>query len=81
MGEGSRLVRARTVTGDGEGLVSRAGLVLAGLQGLLTELPRSRGSLTVRPEDFDGSSVGARFYPMLYLLSRVGGARDLGNGM
>ena len=28
MGEGSRLVRARTVTGDGEGLVSRAGLVL-----------------------------------------------------
>ena len=52
-----------------------------GLQGLLTELHRSRGSLTVRPEDFDGSSVGARFYPMLYLLSRVGGARDLGNGM
>ena len=28
MGDGSRLVRARTVTGDGEGLVSRAGLVL-----------------------------------------------------
>ena len=28
MGDVSRLVRARTVTGDGEGLVSRAGLVL-----------------------------------------------------
>lgn len=28
VGDGSRLVRARTVTGDGEGLVSRAGLVL-----------------------------------------------------
>jgi hypothetical protein len=28
MGEGSRLVRARTVTGDGVGLCSRAGLVL-----------------------------------------------------
>lgn len=48
-----------------------------GLDGLLEELNRARGSLTVRPSDFDGSSIGARFYPMLYVLTRVGGARDL----
>ncbi len=52
-----------------------------GLDGLILELNRWRGSLEVRPEDFDLWGVGARFYPMLYSLSRVGGARDLGNGM
>jgi hypothetical protein len=52
-----------------------------GLDGLIRELDRWRGSLVIRPEDFDGWSVGARFYPMLYVLSRAGGARDLGNGL
>lgn len=52
-----------------------------GIDGMIQELDRWRGTLQVRPEDFDGWSVGARFYPMLYVLSRVGGARDLGNGL
>lgn len=52
-----------------------------GIDGLIDELVRWRGSLIVRPEDFNSWSVGARFYPLLYVLSRVGGARDLGNGL
>ena len=48
---------------------------------MIQELDRWRGTLAVRPDDFDSWSVGARFYPMLYVLSRVGGARDLGNGL
>lgn len=52
-----------------------------GIDGALAEIERWRGSLEVRPADFDVNSVGSRFYPMLYLLSRVTGARDLGNGI
>ncbi|HCJ11028.1 MAG TPA: hypothetical protein DHW14_07680 [Clostridiales bacterium] len=37
-------------------------------------------NLEVRPEDFDAWSLGARIYPMLYLLTRVCGARDWGTG-
>jgi hypothetical protein len=51
-----------------------------GLDRLIEVLRRSRGDLVVRPEDFGGSERGARFYPLLYLLSRIGGARDLGSG-
>ena len=46
------------------------------LNRLISEIESWRGSLTVRPGDFAGSTVGARFYPMLYLLSRVYGAKD-----
>lgn len=48
---------------------------------LISQLRLSRGSLDIRPEDFSGSSLGARFYPMLYLLTRVGGALDWGSGV
>ena len=48
-----------------------------GLDRLITELRVWRGDLVVQPEHFSGWSLGARFYPMLYLLSRVYGARDL----
>lgn len=48
----------------------------SGLDRLISEIESWRGSLIVRPGDFAGSTVGARFYPMLYLLSRVYGARD-----
>ena len=40
-----------------------------------------RGSLEVRPDDFISWSVGARFYPLLYVLTRVTAARDLQNGL
>jgi hypothetical protein len=48
------------------------------LDKLINQLRLSRGDLQVRPEDFGGWSLGARFYPMLYLLTRMRGARDWG---
>lgn len=54
----------------------------AGLEGLIASLATSRGGvLTVNPDDFTGYGVGARFYPMLYLLTRVHAARDLGSDL
>ena len=52
-----------------------------GLDRLITELRVWRGDLVVQPEHFSGWSLGARFYPMLYLLSRVRGAMDLCSGL
>ena len=52
----------------------------SGVDGLIAVLERSRGgSLKVRPEDFEGTQ-GSRFYPVLYLLVRTQGARDLASG-
>lgn len=51
------------------------------LDRLIEQLRLSRGSLEIRPEDFAGWSLGARFYPMLYLLTRVCGALDWGSGV
>ncbi|MFC9297588.1 DUF262 domain-containing protein [Streptomyces sp. NPDC057011] len=52
-----------------------------GVDQLVAVLRRSRGHLDVRPDDFDGYSIGARFYPLLYLLTRVYGAKDLLSGV
>lgn len=53
-----------------------------GIDGLIEALRRWRGgNLDVRPHDFEGATKGSRFYPMLYLLTRVKGARDLGSGL
>jgi hypothetical protein len=51
-----------------------------GVDGLIEQLRLWRGELRVRPENFAGHSLGARFYPLLYLLTRVRGAKDLWNG-
>ncbi|NLY50581.1 MAG: DUF262 domain-containing protein, partial [Firmicutes bacterium] len=51
------------------------------LDRLIEQLRLSRGSLVIRPEDFAGWSRGARFYPMLYLLTRVCGALDWSSGV
>lgn len=51
------------------------------LDRLIDQLRIWRGDLVVRPENFAGWSHGARFYPMLYLLTRVGEARDWGTGL
>ncbi len=54
----------------------------SGIDGLIAALERWRGgNLEIRPHDFDGSTRGSRFYPLLYLLTRVKGARDLGSGL
>jgi hypothetical protein len=57
---------------DGEG---------GGLDRLLEQLRLWHGGLRVEPGHFTGWSVGARFYPVLYFLTRVGEARDWGLGV
>lgn len=51
-----------------------------GVEGLMDNLRTMRGDLSVRPDDFAGNSLGARFYPVLYLLTRTQGAQDWGDG-
>ncbi|MET8003939.1 GmrSD restriction endonuclease domain-containing protein [Nonomuraea glycinis] len=54
----------------------------SGIDGLIASLERWRGgNLEVRPHDFEGSTRGSRFYPLLYMLTRVHGARDFGSGL
>ncbi|MER6148178.1 GmrSD restriction endonuclease domain-containing protein [Streptomyces hirsutus] len=53
-----------------------------GVDGLIDVLRRNRGGhLVVRPDDFIGSSMGSRFYPLLYMLTRVYGAQDFVSGV
>ena len=52
-----------------------------GVDALIENLHLVRGDLTVREIDFAGHSIGARFYPMLYLLTRTLGAKDFGSGI
>lgn len=52
-----------------------------GLDKLLGQLRLWHGGLRVEPGHFNGWSQGARFYPVLYLLTRMGEARDWGSGL
>lgn len=52
-----------------------------GLDRLLDQLRLWHGGLRVEPGHFTGWSLGARFYPVLYLLTRMGGACDWGTGL
>ena len=52
-----------------------------GIDRLIDELRLWHGNLKVAPGHFGGWSLGARFYPLLYMLTRVGEARDWGNGL
>ena len=51
------------------------------LDRLLESVRRQRGDLRVSPNDFSGWSKGARFYPLLYMLSRVNHAKDWDTGI
>jgi len=51
------------------------------LKRLIEQLRLWHGGLKVEPGHFTGWSLGARFYPVLYLLTRMGEARDWGTGM
>lgn len=54
----------------------------SGVEGLIAALERSRGgNLDVSAHDLEGSTRGSRFYPLLYMLTRISGARDLGSGL
>ena len=52
-----------------------------GVDKLLDQLRLWHGGLGVEAAHFNGWSLGARFYPVLYLLTRMGEARDWGNGL
>jgi hypothetical protein len=51
------------------------------LDRLINLLRQNRGDLRVQPDDFQGWSIGARFYPLLYMLTRVCKAKDWGSGI
>ena len=54
----------------------------SGIDGLIRSLERWRGgNLVIDGQDFTGSGQGSRFYPLLYLLTRVYGALDFGSGL
>jgi hypothetical protein len=46
------------------------------LGSLITLLRQNRGNLRIQPDDFKAWSMGSRFYPLLYMLTRVHNARD-----
>jgi hypothetical protein len=51
------------------------------LEALLERLRLWHGALRVEPGHFTGWSLGARFYPVLYMLTRMGDACDWGTGL
>lgn len=50
------------------------------LEALIEQLHQNRGDLQLYARDFEGWSRGNRFYPMLYMMSRVWHARDFATG-
>ena len=52
-----------------------------GLDRLLDTLRLWHGGLRVEPGHFGGWNMGARFYPVLYMLTRMTEARDWGSGL
>lgn len=51
------------------------------LDDLIEQLRLAHGGLHVEPGHFTGWSLGDRFYPVLYLITRLGEARDWGSGL
>lgn len=51
------------------------------LDKLIENLRQNRGDLTIKSADFQGWSMGARFYPLLYMLTRVHQAKDWDSGI
>ncbi len=50
------------------------------LEALIDQLHQNRGDLQLYARDFEGATRGSRFYPMLYLMTRVGYALDFETG-
>ena len=65
-----------TETGIDKNLEALEGEI-GGLDRLIKQLHIWHGDLLIRPLHFEGWSIGARFYPVLYMLTRMGAARDL----
>ena len=54
---------------------------LSGIERLIAEIGTTWGRPRILPADFDSWSTGARAYPMLYWLTRMGGARNFCDGI
>lgn len=67
----STLNRDLALVEDPEGALDR----------LVVELRQNRGDLRIMADDFMGWSRGARFYPLLYMMTRVCHARDWDTGV
>lgn len=67
----SVLARDLNLISDGDGALAR----------LIEELRQNRGDLRLYPDDFKGWSKGTRFYPLLYMLTRVHKAKDWETGI
>ncbi len=50
------------------------------IERLIRQLRQNRGDLQLAPNDFQGWGQNNRFYPFLYMLTRVDHARDWGSG-
>src|SRR5690625_7371811 len=50
------------------------------IENLIQELRQNPGDLKLYGSDFRGWSRGARYYPLLYLMTRVRHAKDWGTG-
>ncbi|WJW74266.1 DUF262 domain-containing protein [Thiohalobacter sp. IOR34] len=74
-------------SGSTESIIDQDLATLEGLEGnrldMLLEQMRlwHGGSMRVEPAHFTGWSLGARFYPVLYMITRMGEARDWGTGL
>ncbi|MBN3992644.1 MAG: DUF262 domain-containing protein [Nostoc sp. NMS2] len=51
------------------------------LDQLIANLRQNRGDLEIKAIDFQGWGMGARFYPLLYMLTRVHQAQDWDSGI
>jgi len=51
------------------------------LERLIEQLRQDRGDLQIHPRDFEDWSRSSRFYPMLYMMTRVWHARDWESGI
>ena len=51
------------------------------LDGLIQKLRSNRGDLKIHSDDFKGWSRSARFYPLLYMMTRVWHSKDWGSGI
>jgi len=51
------------------------------IDALIERLRQNRGDLAIQPNDFMAWSRGARFYPLLYMLTRVWHAKDWETGI
>lgn len=71
--------------GSTETVLNRDLSLIEGADGVLhrltEELRQVRGDLRLLSNDFIGWSKGARFYPLLYMLTRVWGAKDWETGI